>query len=242
VGPNSHLDLTLLNQNNLPNNDLKGTALDDGEWVTANPHISLKSGTDVAFFGIPSSESQVNYQNLQSLSLNPPVHIVPFTALGEGMSSSSTPLMQLSGMDKKLDFGHGKGTYTTSAIVSSAPHGYQLTGTGTFLNLGAMQITGSVGTVGGFATGQAKGELTFTNSKGSVTIELIGPEQRGFSALPTTFGYSVEKGTGAYADLKGFGSLTLKLGPASGHGLKLSGDFSLTINTFERLVRLDTNS
>ncbi len=231
VSGNSDLNLTLLNQNNLPNNDLSITALDGGRFVNPNPHPNLKAGTDFAVFGEISS-SQVNFHNLHSLSLNAEVPTVPFDPQDVRTSSSLTPLTQLSGMDKKQDFGHGKGTYTTSAIVSSAPHGYQLTGTGTFLNLGAMQITGSVGTVGGFATGEARGELTFTNAKGSVTIQLIGPEQRGFSALPSTFEFSVEKGTGAYAGMTGFGSLTLKLGPASGHGLKLSGDFSLTINSF----------
>jgi hypothetical protein len=189
------------------------------------------SGTEAATFpiGVQSAVTYTDFSDVLAFGRQP---------LGGG----ETPETRLSGMDKTRDFGHGSGSYTTSAIFSSAPHGYQLTGIGTFLNLGTMEITGSVGTVGGFATGEARGELTFTNAKGSVTIQLIGPEQRGFSALPSTFEYSVKKATGAYAGLTGFGSLTLKLGPASGHGLKLSGDFSLTINTFERLTRLETNS
>jgi hypothetical protein len=76
------------------------------------------------------------------------------------------------------------------------------------------------------------GELTFSNAKGSVTIELVGPEQPGFSPLPGTFRYTVKKGTGACAHLTGSGSLSLKLSPTTGQGVPSGGEFTLTIDSF----------
>jgi hypothetical protein len=126
----------------------------------------------------------------------------------------------------------GLGTYT-HGVESDAGVQYQFTGAGKFFGLHDAEISGSLYSVGFIARGHAGGELTFTNAKGSVTIELVGPEQPGFSPLPGTFHYTVKKGTGAYAHLTGSGSLSLKLSPTTDQGLTVDGDFTLTFDTFQ---------
>jgi hypothetical protein len=155
-----------------------------------------------------------------------------------------SPLTQLCGIDSKHDFGDGTGTYKLPVIVAfrigfDGPI-YQLTGSGNFLDLTNATISGDVFGVGS-SSSRALGFLTFTNSQGSVTIGLTGPEQAGYSALPGTFSYSVEDGTGAYASLKGSGSLTLNLGPPSQVGRAFGGEFTLTIDSFNKLRHSNGN-
>jgi hypothetical protein len=110
--------------------------------------------------------------------------------------------------------GHGSGGYTTAPIIPDVGITYNLQGKAKLATLGDVSVTGSVHTTGFFGLlpkGHAGGELTFSNGKGSVTIELTGPPQGGFSPLPRKFDYKVVSGTGAYAHLSDHGSLTLVL-------------------------------
>jgi hypothetical protein len=129
--------------------------------------------------------------------------------------------------------GQGKGTFTTAGVPIDAGRDYLLTGTGNFLNLTNAKITGSVHSVGFILHGHAGGTITFTNAKGSVTLALVGPQQPGFSPLPTKFTYTVEKGTGAYAHMTGAGTLTLTLHQTAPHSLIQHGTFTLQINSYE---------
>jgi hypothetical protein len=130
---------------------------------------------------------------------------------------------------KLQHLGQGSGTYT-NGFEFDAGVPYHLTGSGQFVGLIGAKIAGSLYSVGFIRTGHAVGELTFSNAKGSVTIELVGPEQPGFSPLPSKFSYTVEKGTGAYARLTGSGSLTLELSPIT----FLTGTFTLTIDSYHK--------
>jgi hypothetical protein len=131
---------------------------------------------------------------------------------------------------KLKNLGQGKGTYTEPFINPDFGHEYQFTGTARFLGVVNARITGSIHTPGFILHGQAVGTFTFTNAKGSVTLKLVGPEQPGFSALPSVLSYTVEKGTGAYRRLTGSGTLTLKLMPSQ--TATLGGTFTLTIDSY----------
>jgi hypothetical protein len=122
--------------------------------------------------------------------------------------------------------GHGSGHYSYDPVVSGAGREYRLHGTAYLAGLGEVSVSGNLRGVGFIAKGHATGELTFTNKYGSLTVDLEGPLQDAFSALPRHFSYKIVSGTGAYAGRTGEGSLTLVLTPsASGP----HGTFSLTI-------------
>lgn len=105
--------------------------------------------------------------------------------------------------------GHGHGRYTSDAVQSGAGIEYRLSGHADLAGLGQVKMTGSVHSVGFIQKGRAGGTLTFTNTHGSVTVELQGPEQAGFSPLPERFRYHVVGGSGAYAHLSDSGTLAL---------------------------------
>jgi hypothetical protein len=107
---------------------------------------------------------------------------------------------------------------------------YNIQGTADLAGTGSVTVTGTITGVGFVLTGQATGQLTFTNKTGSVTVSLTGPTQEGFSPLPTTFTYSVTSATGAYKSLTDSGTLTFVVPPStSGYVLSGTGPFALTI-------------
>jgi hypothetical protein len=130
--------------------------------------------------------------------------------------------------------GHGQGTYSNpvihNALTVDALTTYNFRGKADLAGLGHVTVTGSVHSVGFVLTGHATGQLTFSNAKGSVTVQLTGPMQQGFSALPTTFSYKVVGHTGAYAKLADHGSLTLALyAQVVNYVPQPQGTFALTI-------------
>jgi len=84
-------------------------------------------------------------------------------------------------------------------------------GDGRLAHAGKVTITGHLDGVGLVAQGRAHGTLTVTNAHGSITFELTGPPQTGFSPLPNRFGYKIVSGTGAYAHAVGEGVLHVSL-------------------------------
>jgi hypothetical protein len=121
--------------------------------------------------------------------------------------------------------GKGHGTYTDDPIQSGAGITYTLGGTAKFAGLGKVTVAGTVHAVGFIQEGNASGELTFTNANGSVTVELEGPQQPGFSALPQQFKYTVMSGTGQYQNLSASGTLQLVLKATDGN--PQTGTFTL---------------
>ena len=127
--------------------------------------------------------------------------------------------------------GHGRGSYTADAIIPDAGAEYRLQGFADLAGLGRVALSGSVHAVGFLQRGHAGGDLTFTNARGSVTVELLGPEQPAFSPLPEAFRYKVVAATGAYKGLAAQGTLQLALhaGAPGMVGGARHGTFSLTI-------------
>jgi hypothetical protein len=130
--------------------------------------------------------------------------------------------------------GQGTGTYTNPAVPGALTVDglttYNFKGTANLAGMGQVHVTGTIHSVGFVITGQATGFLTFSNSRGSVTIALTGPLQAGFSALPTTFSYHVVAHTGAFAHLSAQGTLGLLVVPQTfNYVAQPLGNFALSI-------------
>jgi hypothetical protein len=101
--------------------------------------------------------------------------------------------------------GQVSGTWTTVFTNPDAGHEQRLDGTGTVTPLGAVSVSGTLTAPGFIARGRATGTLTLTVADGTVTLGLVGPPQKGFSAPPTSFRYTITAGTGADAGASGKG-------------------------------------
>jgi hypothetical protein len=109
--------------------------------------------------------------------------------------------------------GSAHGHYDESSVVPDAGKTVTFSGAGRVGGLGQVQFTGHFGTPGFITSGHATGTLVLSNARGTVTLALEGPTQPGFSAPPSTFAYTIVRGTGAYAARHGHGTLTMSLVP-----------------------------
>src|SRR5262249_40932226 len=114
--------------------------------------------------------------------------------------------------------GTGHGTFTTDGGMPDVGQTYHLKGTGTFAGLGQGKIRGSVHGPGFVVHGQGSGTLTFSAAKGSVTVQLQGMVQTGFSPR-RGFHYQGVGGARAYKPLPDQGTLRLDFtASAAAHG------------------------
>jgi hypothetical protein len=86
---------------------------------------------------------------------------------------------------------------------------YSVTGYGDLGGLPRFTATGSLRRTGFIFRGHATGELTLTNSQGSIMLSLQGPTQAAFAPLPNRFHFTVTGGTGAYKGVSDDGVVTL---------------------------------
>jgi hypothetical protein len=107
--------------------------------------------------------------------------------------------------------GIGHGTFLVNVLVVDSGLTFQIAGQGHFAKLGDVSIAGSIEGTGMIASGQAHGTLTFSNSHGSVTVEVTGPVQPAFGAMPTWFHYKVTSATGGFKSVKDSGTLRIDL-------------------------------
>ena len=111
--------------------------------------------------------------------------------------------------------GTGQGGYTDPTFGGPVDAGvsHTLHGTVTLQGLSTFDLSGWVGGTGMVLNGRATGHLVLTNAKGTLTVELHGPIQPGFSPIPSELVYSISGGTGAYAHAKGYGVTNLSFMP-----------------------------
>jgi hypothetical protein len=116
------------------------------------------------------------------------------------------------------------GTWTPVLVVPDLGFPQTLHGAGTVGPLGTVQASGSIATPGFVWQGRSTGTFTLTGAAGSITIQLVGPLQGGFSPPPSAFNYTITGGTGAYAGATGKGTVTLAETRAAAGG----GTFTMT--------------
>jgi hypothetical protein len=129
------------------------------------------------------------------------------------------------------------GTFHKPVGIPDVGAQYNLAGSGKLAHFGPATVTGTLREVGFIAQGHSTGTLTLSNAKGSITLSLTGPTQGGFSRLPTTYGFVMSRGTGAYAHDVDTGQLTLHLGGPGGASTPgLSGRFSITLTSDRQAI------
>lgn len=100
-------------------------------------------------------------------------------------------------------------SYTTQAPFPDSGTTLALAGFGRVQPLGVVQVTGEIHTVGFVRRGRATGTLTLSNNRGTVTLDLEGPEQGGLAPPPPRLHYTVSGGTGDFESMTGAGKVAL---------------------------------
>jgi hypothetical protein len=106
--------------------------------------------------------------------------------------------------------GSVSGTWTPQPSIPDTGAIQDLVGNGNLKGLGIVSVQGSLHMPGFILSGHAEGTLTLTNRHGSVTLELTGPTQPGFSGPPGSFAYTITSGTGRYHGRQDSGQLTFQ--------------------------------
>ncbi len=127
-----------------------------------------------------------------------------------------------------------QGNYTSTLKIVDTPSGFHFSGSAKIGELGVVHMYAHVYSVGFKAKGNARGEVLISNRRGSLRLELSGPEQTRLSPLPEHFRYRVIGGTGDFRGVRESGTLKIvrKLDPVpirNGIQYVETGTFRLTI-------------
>jgi hypothetical protein len=113
--------------------------------------------------------------------------------------------------------GSAQGFYVSRSFPDAGTL-YGVAANGHLTPVGATKIRGSLHSLGFIANGHATGTLDLQTANGVIHVKLVGPLQKGFSPLPTTFAFSIAGGTGRYLHATGTGTVTIALKAASNPG------------------------
>jgi hypothetical protein len=121
----------------------------------------------------------------------------------------------------------GHGRYTIATLKAGAGKTYTFQGSAAIGKLGYFAISGTITTVGNVRTGHATGRLTISSRSGTLVINLTGPTQTKFAAMPPKFTYTVVSATGKFAHWAGKGDLLMSVANFSGYNDK--GHFDMNV-------------
>jgi hypothetical protein len=110
--------------------------------------------------------------------------------------------------------GTARGTYHVSIANPDTGKDYTFLGSGQIAPLGTATLNGAIQSPGFIAIGHSTGSLVLSTPKGSVTLNLTGPPQKGFTPVPDVFNFTITKATGTFKGDHGTGYIDLVLGPA----------------------------
>jgi len=101
------------------------------------------------------------------------------------------------------------GDYTSTLRLMNTASGFHFNGYAKVGGLGNVDVYAHLYSVGFHSIGNAHGEIELSNSKGSVTLQVLGPTQRRLQPLPDVFSYRIVSATGSFTKLKATGTMKL---------------------------------
>jgi hypothetical protein len=104
---------------------------------------------------------------------------------------------------------------------------YVFSGNGSVSPLGHAHVTGNLHSLGFVAEGQAKGLIVLSTPKGSLTLHLTGPEQKGLAKLPDHFTFKITNSSGKYLGDQGTGTVVFVRDPAGTSASPEHGTFTM---------------
>jgi hypothetical protein len=115
-----------------------------------------------------------------------------------------------------------QGAWTMLSSLPDKGTDLSLNGAGLVSPLGQVEISVMLHMPGFFISGRATGTIVLSNAQGSITLQLVGPPQPGFSPPPDKFQYTITDGTGAYAGASGQGIVNFAESSGDSHWFALT--------------------
>ena len=177
--------------------------------------------------------------SIETLESIRPLSGIPTSGLTEAAVAaiSTIPLPHLVALK-----GSTRGTYASESSVPDIGATDTVRTSGKLARLGHAIVSGSLNSTGFIAHGRAGGTLLVTVAGGTLTLELTGPTQPGFSPLPTKFSYVITKGTGKFhdrfGDPVGKGTVDVILNPVNSSAAK-TGQGGVTLVFHPGIVVLE---
>jgi hypothetical protein len=142
----------------------------------------------------------------------------PRRLLSAGIVSRPVGLMAASAPHQKVLALNGtfRGSYQSGQSIPDVGTTFDFTGSGHVHGVGKGFVTGHIGTLGFIAEGHSQGTLFLSGVRGTITLQLTGPQQSGFSRLPDHFTFTVVGGTGKYRHVADSGVASLVVLPGPG--------------------------
>ncbi len=163
--------------------------------------------------GVESLEGRAVLSTVSAAVIAPPVSATADAPVATPVESQQAiPTALVRGASYLRIEGSARGTAQTLAHNPDVGNTVVLLGSGRVQGLGQVLITGKLHGTGNIAAGTIGGELTISDAKGNLTLKLVGPTARGFSAPKSgPYRFSVEHGTGSFAHEVADGTVALDL-------------------------------
>jgi hypothetical protein len=107
--------------------------------------------------------------------------------------------------------GSVRGAYLVTNPIPDTGSTYRFGVAGKLNPVGQTGDSGQIQTPGFIANGHAEGTMTISAPRGNIKLQLTGPSQPGFSALPGTVDYTITGGTKSYRTAQGSGTIAVTL-------------------------------
>jgi hypothetical protein len=119
------------------------------------------------------------------------------------------PATDTSGSHSSVLAGTVLGGYTSTLRMANTASGFHFNGNAKVGQLGNVDVYAHLYSIGFRSKGNAHGEITLSNGRGEVHLQVIGPSQTRLQPLPDTFTYRIVSATGSFKNLKAAGTLKL---------------------------------
>jgi hypothetical protein len=119
------------------------------------------------------------------------------------------PATNTTGTTSSILSGTVLGNYVSTLRMLNTASGFHFSGTAPVGQLGNVDVYAHLYSVGFSSIGNAHGQIELSNTKGTVTLQVLGPTQTRLQPLPTTFSYRIVSATGSFKTLKASGTMKL---------------------------------
>jgi hypothetical protein len=150
------------------------------------------------------SHGQFRVYGTEGTPLTSPIALSPPSYHGYRVLANSPLLVE----------GTATPAYTKTMGTTTTSASYALIGAISLYGFGNLSLSGTINALGP-SSDRASGQLTLSSNRGTITLNLIGPDNSVRGAIANDFYFTVTSATGEYAHAGGIGLVHIGISPTS---------------------------